>query len=78
MTNGWHQADIIAGLRKKGTSLAALSRAACLSSSTPANALTRPWPKEEFLIADVLGVLRQKFARKSILGRTGNRLIERV
>lgn len=42
MTNGWHQADIIAGLRKKGTSLAALSRAAGLSSSTPANALTRP------------------------------------
>ncbi|SQA99365.1 DNA-binding transcriptional regulator Nlp [Cedecea neteri] len=26
MTKGWHSADIIAGLRKKGTSLAALSR----------------------------------------------------
>lgn len=56
MTNGWHNADIIAGLRKKGTSLAALSRAAGLSSSTLANALTRPWPKGEFLIAEALGV----------------------
>lgn len=40
MTTGWHPADIIAGLRKKGTSLAALSREAGLSSSTLANALT--------------------------------------
>ncbi|WP_064540315.1 helix-turn-helix domain-containing protein [Buttiauxella ferragutiae] len=56
MTNSWHKADIIAGLRKKGTSLAALSRAAGLSSSTLANALTRPWPKGEFLIAEALGI----------------------
>jgi Ner family transcriptional regulator len=39
----WHPADIIAGLRKRGTSLAAESRKAGLSSSTLANALTRPW-----------------------------------
>jgi len=38
----WHQADIIAALRKKGTTLAAASRAAGLSSSTLANALSRP------------------------------------
>lgn len=56
MTKGWHHADIIAGLRKKGTNLAALSRANGLSSSTLANALTRPWPKGEYLIADALGV----------------------
>ena len=56
MTNDWHQADIIAALRKKGTSLAALSRAAGLSSSTLANALTRPWPKGEYLIAEGVGV----------------------
>lgn len=56
MTAGWHPADIIAGLRKKGTSLAALSRASGLSSSTLANALTRPWPKGEYLIAEALGV----------------------
>lgn len=51
----WHSADIIAALRKKGTSLAAVSRRAGLSSSTLANALTRPWPKGERLIAEALG-----------------------
>ncbi|XXD07929.1 DNA-binding transcriptional regulator SfsB [Klebsiella sp. R445] len=50
----WHQADIIAGLRKKGTSLAAESRRNGLSSSTLANALTRPWPKGELIIATAL------------------------
>ena len=52
----WHPADIIAGLKKKGTSLAAVSRSAGLSSSTLANALLRPWPKGEKLIADALGI----------------------
>lgn len=50
----WHPADIIAGLKKKGTSLAAVSRCAGLSSSTLANALLRPWPKGERLIAVAL------------------------
>lgn len=52
----WHPADIIAALRKKGTSLAAVSRQSGLSSSTLANALTRPWPKGEWLIADAINV----------------------
>lgn len=52
----WHQADIIAALRKKGTTLAAQSRAAGLSSSTLANALNRPWPRGEMLIAQAIGV----------------------
>jgi len=51
----WHPADIIAALRKKGTSLAAESRRNGLSSSTLANALTRPWPKGELIIATALG-----------------------
>jgi len=50
----WHNADIIAGLRKRGTTLAGLSREAGLSSSTLANALFRSWPKGEWLIADAL------------------------
>ena len=37
----WHPADIIAGLRKKGTSMAAESRRNGLSSSTLANAHRR-------------------------------------
>ncbi|WP_312119204.1 helix-turn-helix domain-containing protein [Pantoea vagans] len=52
----WHPADIIAALHKRGMTLAALSRAAGLSSSTLANALTRPWPKGECLIADAIQV----------------------
>lgn len=52
----WHNADIIASLRKKGTSLAGVSRAAGLSSSTLANALFRPWPRGEWLIAKALSV----------------------
>jgi Ner family transcriptional regulator len=38
----WHHADIIASLHKQRTTLAALSRSAGLSSSTLANALSRP------------------------------------
>ncbi|EHK4263132.1 TPA: helix-turn-helix domain-containing protein [Raoultella planticola] len=60
MQHDWHPADIIAGLKKRGTSLAALSRQSGLASSTLANALTRHWPKGEKLIADRLGVLPEK------------------
>ncbi|WP_241586595.1 helix-turn-helix domain-containing protein [Rosenbergiella epipactidis] len=56
LKNDWHSADIIAALRKKGTSLAAVSRNAGLSSSTLANALSRPWPKGEFLIAQAINI----------------------
>lgn len=52
----WHSADIIAALHKRRTTLAAVSRAAGLSSSTLANALTRPWPKGELLIAEAIGM----------------------
>ncbi|MFG6076981.1 helix-turn-helix domain-containing protein [Erwinia sp. OPT-41] len=50
----WHPADIIAGLKKRGTSLSAVSRGAGLASSTLANALNRHWPKGERLIAEAL------------------------
>lgn len=60
MQQDWHPADIIAGLRKRGTSLAALSRQAGLASSTLANALNRHWPKGERLIADALGIAPEK------------------
>ncbi|EBC2858033.1 transcriptional regulator [Salmonella enterica] len=56
MQQDWHPADIIAGLRKRGTSLSAVPRKAGLASSTLANALTRRWPKDERLIAEALGV----------------------
>lgn len=56
----WHQADIIASLRKRKTTLAAVSRAAGLASSTLTNALTRPWPKGEKLIAEAMGIPPKK------------------
>ena len=49
-----HPAEIIAQLKKKHLSMAKVSRQAGLCSSTLANALIRPWPKGEYLIADAL------------------------
>ncbi|WP_423241871.1 cell morphology transcriptional regulator XreR2, partial [Pantoea ananatis] len=49
-----------AALKKRGTSLAAVSRQAGLASSTLANALTRRWPKGERLIAETLDVEPEK------------------
>lgn len=59
-SSDWHPADIIAALKKRGTSLAAVSRNAGLASSTLANALSRRWPKGEKLIADALGVTPER------------------
>ena len=56
MEKDLHSAYFIAALRKRGTSLAALSREAALASPTLANALTRPWPKGERPIATALKV----------------------
>lgn len=49
-----HRADIIAGLKKRGTSLSALARAQGYSSSTLQNALNSKWPKGERIIAEAL------------------------
>lgn len=56
MQADWHSADIIAALKKRGTSLSAVSREAGLASSTLANTLIRHWPKGERLIAQALEV----------------------
>ena len=60
MQSDWHPADIIAGLKKRGTSLSALSRQAGLASSMLANTHTRRWPKGERLIAEALDVAPEK------------------
>ncbi|WP_409310236.1 helix-turn-helix domain-containing protein [Pectobacterium sp. B1J-3] len=73
----WHPADIIAALRKKGTTLAAVSRAAGLSSSTLANALSRPWPKGEWLIADELGIHPSEIWPSRYYDPETNQLIDR-
>ncbi|MEB8638644.1 DNA-binding transcriptional regulator SfsB [Cronobacter muytjensii] len=51
----WHPADIIAALHKKKTTLAAVSRAAGLSSSTLGGVLKNPWPRGEKILAEALG-----------------------
>ncbi|TCV99030.1 helix-turn-helix domain-containing protein [Biostraticola tofi] len=75
--NDWHPADIIAALRKRGTSLAAVSRAAGLSSSTLANALTRPWPKGEWLIADALEIHASEIWPGRYIDPKTNELLDR-
>ncbi|CNC20777.1 helix-turn-helix domain-containing protein [Yersinia pseudotuberculosis] len=52
--NDWHQADIIAALRKKRTNMSVLSCSVGLSSSTLANVLNSPWPKGEWIVAGAL------------------------
>lgn len=52
----WHRADIVAAVRKAGWSLRKLSIGADLSPSALNNALDRPWPKAEKIIAAAIGV----------------------
>ncbi len=52
----WHRADIVAALKKKGWSIAALSREVGLSSNTLKTALQMPYLKGEKIIAKVIGV----------------------
>lgn len=52
----WHRADVISELKKKGISVAALSRKNGLKSGTLYNTLIRPWPKGEKIIASALGL----------------------
>lgn len=69
----WHKADIIAALHKRGTSMAKLSREAGLASSTLANALTRPWPKGEWLIATALELHPGEIWPERYAGAAGSR-----
>lgn len=52
----WRKADIIAAVKKKGSSFVALSRSSGLASSTLANVLYRHWPKGERIVAEFIGV----------------------
>lgn len=52
----WHPADIKAAVQKQGTSLARLSRQNGLSNSMCGQALQKPYPKMERLIATCIGM----------------------
>lgn len=73
----WHPADIIAALRKKGTTLAAVSRLSGLSSSTLANALVRPWPKGEWIIANALNIHPAEIWPSRYIDPKTNKLLDR-
>ncbi|EMF0718187.1 helix-turn-helix domain-containing protein [Citrobacter freundii] len=71
MQPDWHSADIIAALKKRGTSLAALSREAGLASST----LSRSWPRGDKLIADALGISPEIIWPSRYFDGEGNRIV---
>ncbi|EQC1545598.1 MULTISPECIES: helix-turn-helix domain-containing protein [Klebsiella] len=53
----WHRADIVAALHKQGWSLRRLSLAnGYKSAGALKNALDRPWPKGERIIAAAIGL----------------------
>lgn len=74
----WHPADIIAALRKKGTTLAALSRESGLCSSTLSNALSRPWPKGELLIAQAIGVTPSEIWPQRYFDQSGRPIVKNM
>lgn len=77
-SSDWHPADIIAALKKKGTTLANLSRQSGLSSSTLSNALARPWTKGEFIIAQALDVEPYEIWPSRYIDSITNEPIKRV
>jgi len=52
----WSQHDIVAELRKRGTTLTALSRENGYGKDSLRVALRKPWPAAELIIARALGV----------------------
>ncbi|MGL9750945.1 MAG: helix-turn-helix domain-containing protein [Symbiopectobacterium sp.] len=68
---------MIAALRKKGTTLAAVSREAGLSSSTLANAISRRWPKGEWLIAEAINIHPAEIWPSRYYDPKSNMLIDR-
>lgn len=74
----WHSADVIAALKKKGTTLAELSRQSGLSSSTLSNTLVRPWTKGESIIAQRLGLTPDKIWPSRYIDRETKQPIKRT
>ena len=74
----WHHADIIAALKKKGTTLSELSRRSGFSSSTLGNTLVRPWTKGEFIIAKALDLDPAEIWPSRYIDAKTNQPIKRV
>lgn len=52
----WHPADVVAAVRKAGWTLRKLSTHHGYTPTALDNALHRPWPKAERLIAEAIGM----------------------
>lgn len=52
----WHRADILAAVKKRGSSMVALLRGSGLADSTLSNVLHRRWPKGERIVAEFIDV----------------------
>ena len=57
---GWHSADVVAAIWKRGSSIIKLSRQHGLSKGALSNALRTSWPRAEKIIADFIGVTPQE------------------
>jgi Ner family transcriptional regulator len=55
----WHPADVQAALKKRGLSLAGLSKLNGYRTTAAGKALKRPWPALEILIAEAIGLAPQ-------------------
>lgn len=55
-SRGWHQQDIQAAIRKRGTTLAELSRQAGLSPGTLQTVFSKRYPRGQRLVAQFIGV----------------------
>ncbi len=55
LKGGWHPADIVAGVRKKGSSLVAISKSLGLTSSAASRALLLPHTRVNAAIAAIIG-----------------------
>lgn len=58
-TTDWHAADIVAAIKKTGTNLYKMSREHGYASGTLQQAIIRPYPKCERIIAEHLGLTPQ-------------------
>lgn len=73
-SKNWHRADILAAIKKKGGTLAQLSRDNGLHERTLYNALERHWPKGEQIIADYIGVATHTiWPERYVLSKNGNK-----
>lgn len=58
-SSDWHRADVIAAFKKRGTSITRVARELGMNDSYLMQALNKPYPKAERLLAQYLGLAPQ-------------------